>query len=197
MLANGAYQMSEQSNSLERPGLSGKERVDVVLEEYRALYGLLRFRLSAMDQRLPFAGGVLIGVLSGLSSLPVDMARVLLLALPVAIVWLAQMTVVHARSKGEVKARIVQIEWRINEIAGESLLEFQSRHPGRCHVGGRTGMATVVAVVTFCLTMLAACGYLFGLFVASTQGLSVYYAVLSGLGLYLIQLVLELREAHL
>ena len=186
--------MSEQSNSFERPGLRGKERIDILLEEYRALYGLLRFRLDAMDQRLPLSGGVLITILSGLSSMPADMARVLLLALPAGIVWLGRMTIAHARSKEDVKSRIVELEQRINEIAGDDLLGFQSRHPGRGEVAGRTGMATVVAVVTLCLTMLGACGYLFFLLVASRPAQLAYSAFTAVLGLHLAFLAWALRR---
>ncbi len=186
--------MSEQSNSFEKPGLSDTDRISVLLEECRALYGLLRFRLDAMDQRLPLAGGVLITVLSGLLSMPSDMARVLLLALPSAIVWLGRMTVTHARSKEDVKTHIVGLEQRINEIAGQDLLAFQSRHPGRGHVGGRTGMATVVAVVTLCVTMLAACGYLFGVLVASIFAQLAYGTFVAVLGLYLTVLAWDLRR---
>ena len=38
--------------------LSDETRLRVLLEEYRALHGLLGFRLAAMDRHLPLAGGV-------------------------------------------------------------------------------------------------------------------------------------------
>lgn len=184
--AQGACPMSEPTDSREESsGLSSKDRIQVLLEEYRALYGLLRFRLDAMDQRLPLAGGVLISVLGGLSSMPPDVRQVLLLTLPAAIVWLGRMTIAHARSKEDIKRRIDELEQRINEIAGEELLAFQSRHLGRNRVGGRTGMATVLAVVTLCLTMLAACGYLFGASAASTSVMLGYDAFITGAGLHL------------
>lgn len=142
--------------------LIGQDRIGILFEEYRSLYGLLHFRLEAMDQRLPLAGGVLITALGTLSSMSNETKQVLLLTLPAAIVWLGRITVAHARSKEDVKRRIHELERQINDIAGEELLTFQSWHPQSLgHVGGRTGLGTVWAVFTLCLTLLLGCGYLF------------------------------------
>ena len=46
-----------------RAGVSVETRIQVLLEEYRALYALLTFRLTAMDRRLPAIGGALAAAL--------------------------------------------------------------------------------------------------------------------------------------
>jgi len=38
-------------------------RIQILFEEYRSLYSLLTFRLTAMDRRLPAIGGTLAGIL--------------------------------------------------------------------------------------------------------------------------------------
>lgn len=186
---------NENPEVQEAPHLDDRDRIHVLLEEYQALYGLLRFRLDAMDQRLPLAGGIFIAVLGSISSMPSETQRVLLLALPASIVWLGRMTIAHARSKEDIKRRIDELEQRVNAIAGEVLLAFQSRHPDRLrHVAGRTGMGTVHAVVTLCLLMLASCGYLFGRTAAPRTSILAYEAFVVGTGLYLLFLAWSLRR---
>ncbi|MBA5868107.1 MAG: hypothetical protein GDA67_15550 [Nitrospira sp. CR1.3] len=146
-----------------RAALSERERILVLIEEYRALYGLLAFRLGAVDRRLPVAGGALGAILGGFTAMPPDMQVVVLFAIPVTFIWLLRTTVSHARSKEDVLRRIDEIERQVNQIAGEELISFQSRHPNRHRrVSGRTGMSSVFAVLTLGLSGVVACGYLLG-----------------------------------
>lgn len=169
--------MTHSDPQADKPILTHHERIQVLVEEYCVLYDLLRFRLEAMDARLPLAGGVLVTALSALSAMPSETQQVLLLTLPAAVLWLARMTIAHGRSKEDLKRRIAQLERLINAIAGEELLVFQSRHPDAfANVGGRTGMATVWAVFTLCLAMLGSCAYLFALSRPPTWLTGIYLA---------------------
>ncbi|MBK8916288.1 MAG: hypothetical protein IPM64_17120 [Phycisphaerales bacterium] len=134
------------------------DRINVLVEEYRALYGLLSFRLAAVDQRVPLVAGALMAVVSSVASLPAESQPAVLLAIPVANSWLLRMTVVHARAKEDVLRRIDEIERHVNQLAAEELLTFQSRHPNRqAAVSGRTGMGAVSSVLAMCFAGLLAC----------------------------------------
>ncbi|MBK8914499.1 MAG: hypothetical protein IPM64_07825 [Phycisphaerales bacterium] len=133
----------------------------MLMEEHRALYGLLSFRLAAVERSLPVAGGTLAAILSGSASLPPETQRVILLAMPAALLWLMRTTCAHARSKEDVVRRLGELEGTVNYIAGEELLAFQSRHPNRGqHVSGRSGGTTVFGVLSFCLTAVTACAWM-------------------------------------
>lgn len=187
--------MPTDDNSQDDPCLDDRDRIQVLLEEYRALYDLLRFRLEAMDQRLPLVGGVFVAVLGSLPSMPPEAERILLLALPAGVVWLGLMTIAHARSKEDIKRRIDEVELRVNDIAGEELMTFQSGHPDRFkHVGGRTGMSAVYAIVTVCLAMLAACAYLFGRAAGPTAATMIYAAFVASVALFLLYSAWNLRR---
>jgi len=135
-------------------------RIQILFEEYRALYSLLTFRLTAMDRRLPAIGGTLAGILCSIPAMPDETRLAFLLGLPLAVLWLFLTTVQHARSKEDHLRRIDEIERRLNELAGEELLVFQSRHPNKGRFpGGRTGFAAVLAILIACLIMLGACMY--------------------------------------
>ncbi len=141
--------------------LGDTERVRVLLEEFRALYALLSFRLAAVERSLPVAGGTLAAILSGSTSLAHEAQRVVLLAMPAALLWLMRTTCAQARSKEDVIRRIAELEGTVNHIAGEELLAFQSRHPNRGRrVSGRSGGTTVFGVLSFSLTGLAACAWM-------------------------------------
>lgn len=140
--------------------LSSEARIRVLLEEYRSLYGLLTFRLSAMDRRLPVAGGTLGALLASLPAMPDKTCAAFLLGLPVALLWLVLSTVQHARSKEDHLRRIDEIERLINSLAGEELLVFQSQHPNkRRTTAGRTGSTTIRAVTCTAWLLLAGCVY--------------------------------------
>lgn len=122
------------------------------------MYGLLAFRLAAVDQRLPLIGGALLAVVGSLDSLPDAGRRGVLFVTPLALAWLLRLTVYHARSKEDVLRRIDEIERHVNQIAGEELLLFQSRHPSRARTtAGRSGMGTVLSVLWFCAAGLLGC----------------------------------------
>lgn len=176
--------------------LSESERIHVLTEEYRALYGLLSFRLAAVDRRLPVAAGTLGAVLGGFTALPADSKLVVLLAMPPALIWLLRTTTSHSRSKEDVLRRIDEIERQVNQIAGEELLAFQSRHPNRGKVvAGRSGSGIVFAVLAFCLTALASCAFLAGpLAGLSAQLLTAYWVFLLATGADIARSVLRLRR---
>lgn len=141
-----------------RRPIPDETRIQILLEEYRALYGLLTFRLTAMDRRLPAAGGALATLLGATTAMPDQTQLAFLLGLPVALLWLVLSTVQHARSKEDHLRRIDEIESTVNAIVGEELLVFQSRHPNdRRYPGGRTGFVAVLAVLSVALIMLAGC----------------------------------------
>ncbi len=142
--------------------LCGRERIDILLEEYRSLNSLLLFRLTAMDNRLPLSAGFMAAAITSMLALPLDSRTAVLIVTPPALLWLVRTTVQHARAKEDHLRRIDEIEQAINLIAGEELLVFQSRHPNRCKVSaGRTGNVTVVATSSGALGMLLLCIFLF------------------------------------
>lgn len=187
-----------QSTAVPPPpvALSESERIGVLTEEYRALYGLLSFRLAAVDRRLPVAGGALGAVLGGFTALPADSKLVVLLAMPPALTWLMRTTISHSRSKEDVLRRIDEIERQVNQIAGEELLAFQSRHPNRGQkVSGRSGSGIVFAVLAFCFTALASCAYLVGPMVGlSANLLTTYWVLLLATGTDIASSVVRLRR---
>jgi len=141
--------------------LDKNDRIRILLEEYRALYSLLTFRLSAMDRRLPVAGGALGAVLGAVTAMPPETKLAFLLGLPLGLLWLVLSTVQHGCSKEDHLRRIDEIERLVNQLAGEELLVFQSRHPNKRKVtAGRSGFAAVAAILTTSYTMLAVCGLL-------------------------------------
>ena len=174
------------------------DRILVLLEEFRALYSLLSFRLSAVDSRLPFAGGALGAVLGSFRALPPDTKLVVLLMMPPALTWLMRSTVNHSRSKEDVLRRIDEIERQVNQISGEELLAFQSRHPGRRKaVSGRSGSSTVFAVLACCLAGLASCAFLLSttdVHFASARIWWSYWSLLALSALDLLHSVFRLRH---
>lgn len=160
------------------------ERIRILLEEYRALYALLTFRLGAIDRRLPVAGGTVAALLGGVLALPSDAKGVALLATPALILWLFRTTAAHSRSKEDVLRRIDEIERHVNRIAGEELLAFQSQHPNQGRlVGGRSGIGSVLAVLSICVSSLSACVFLAGRAFETTTWVFAGYAAYVGLAM--------------
>ncbi len=177
--------------------LTREARIQVLLEEYRALYGLLTFRLGAMDRRLPVAGGALGALLGASTAMPADTKLAFLLGLPVALLWLLLSTVQHARSKEDHLRRIDEIERLVNRLAGEELLVFQSRHPNkRRTTAGRSGFGTVLSVLSTCWMMLAACCFLVSTppRLLELGGILAYYLYNAGLAGMMLHAVLRLRR---
>lgn len=142
--------------------LPNEQLVAVLLEEYRALHGLLLFRLSALERRLPAVSGFITVGLAGVLALPVESQTAVLVASPIALLWLSRTTVQHAKAKEDNLRRIDEIEQKINEIAGCSLLEFQSRHQSRMQSpAGRSGSSTVLATAFSSIVIVLLCLLLF------------------------------------
>ncbi len=174
---------------MNQDSLTVRDRIEILLREYDALYGLLRFRLEAMDRRLPLVGGGFLFLLGSLSSLPSPVRLTFLLMLPAAIGWLMATTVGHARAKEDHLRRIDEIEREVNQMGGAELLVFQSQHPNRRQpIAGRTGSGTVLALMTMCLAMLAACWYLFQLQAAATLATTAYGAYLGLIAIVIVML---------
>lgn len=132
----------------ESAALTPRDRADILLAEYSALYDLVTFRMSALDRRVPAAGATLLAFTGSAPLLPGPAQITVLAAIPASLVWLLRTTINHARSFEDVLRRIEQIESKLNAIAEEELLRFQSSHPSRLRaVGGRTGTETVLSVV--------------------------------------------------
>lgn len=175
-----------------RPRLGPRDEIEILLEEYRALYGLVTFRMSSLDRRVPVAGATLVAFVGSVPLLPVQTAQVLLLAIPLTLIWFLRTTVNHARSFEDALRRIEHIERAVNRISESDLLGFQSRHPSRgTSIGGRTGTETIEAVVMACGLILASC-----LFLAfdAVSGLAVYAVYIAFVSGYLIASVLMLRR---
>lgn len=142
--------------------LSDRDRVDILLEEYRVLYSLLEFRLNTIEQRIPLLGGMLATLFGGIAILPAEVRVPALLVIPVALLWLFNTTLNHGRSKEDLLRRIDEIERTLNQLAAEDVCVFQSQHPGRRGtVGGRTGMGANLVMLMLSILMLFGCDYLF------------------------------------
>jgi membrane protein implicated in regulation of membrane protease activity len=132
------------------------DKIAVLMEEYRAMYALVLYRLGALDQRTPIVAAVITGALASVASLPPHLQMAFLVGLPASILWFVRTTTNHARSLEDALRRIEQIESRANDQMHEQLLQFQSSHPSRGQeVGGRTGRESVETVVVMALLLLA------------------------------------------
>lgn len=172
-----------------------QRKIGVLLEEYRALYTLVTFRMTSLDRRVPIATAALATFLGSISAVPPASQTIFLLGLPLAQVWLVRTTINHARSFEDVLRRIDEIERRVNTLAGEELLVFQSRHPsGGRATGGRTGVETVRTVYSSSLLMLGACGYLASVNFADPRVLIVYWAACGLIGVQLTVSILLLKR---
>lgn len=137
------------------PLLNDVQQIDILLEEYRALYGLLQWRLAAGDRRLLISGALLTGALTAICSLDAVTAQLLLWGLPVLLWVIVSATAGHARSKEDLLRRIDEIERHINLLAQADLLAFQSRRRQRDRVvGGRTGLRTINGTLVLCIVVL-------------------------------------------
>lgn len=131
--------------------------IPILLEEYRQLYSLALYRLQVLDQRIPLATAAITAVAGSVSALPASMQPAFLVTLPIAAHLVYLSTINHARSLEDALARLSIVESRINESAGAALLSFQSTHPSRHTVGGRTGHSTVAWVHAATLALFAIC----------------------------------------
>ena len=137
-------------------------QLDALLHEYNALYGLVTFRMTSLDRRVPLAGATLAGFLSAVTVLPLRSQLIVLVGLPLAVLWYLRTTVNHARSLEDAFRRIEAVERSVNDLLGRPVMGFQSQHPSRGRfVGGRTGNETIASVMVASGTILAGCLYLF------------------------------------
>ncbi len=137
------------------------DRIGVLFNEYRVLYELAAFRMGSLDRRVPVAGATLTAFVGSIPLLPSEAALVVLVVVPLSVVWLLRTTIAHARSLEDLLRRIEEIESRINDLAGESLIGFQSTHPSRGRaVGGRIGTETISAVCMVAAALLGGVLYL-------------------------------------
>ncbi|QDV85372.1 hypothetical protein [Planctomycetes bacterium TBK1r] len=147
-----------------------------------------------MDRRLPVAVSFMAATIVAVLALPLELQLAVLITTPSAILWMGRTTVQHARAKEDNLRRISEIEQTINEIAGEELLLFQSRHPNRAEtVGGRTGMSAVFATTLNSLLMLLVCVALFG----GKHGLTaqiLYFVFITAIALDLIMGAVQLNR---
>lgn len=126
------------------------------------MYGLVQFRMSSLDRRIPIAGAALTATLASTGAIPDEAMLIVFFGLPLALLWFFRTTINHARSFEDVLRRIEQIEHEINAVLGQPTLCFQSRHPSRgTRVGGRTGGETIGAVMVTVVTLLLGCGFMF------------------------------------
>lgn len=174
---------------------STQRHIDLLMEEYKVLYTLVTFRMTSLDRRVPIATAALATFLGSIAAVPPASQAIFLVGLPLAQVWLVRTTINHARSFEDVLRRIDEIERKVNELAREELLVFQSRHPssGKA-IGGRTGMETVWTVYTTAVLMLGACVYLALLSGEDKELLLGYAAGCGVIALYLTALLLFLRR---
>lgn len=181
---------ADPQNSDQTLADDAQRRIGVLMEEYRALYTLVTFRMGSLDRRVPIATAALATFLGSIAAVPPASQAVFLVGLPLAQLWLVRTTINHARSFEDVLRRIDQIERRVNQLAGEDLLVFQSRHPsGGRATGGRTGVETVRTVYSSALLMLAACGYLAPLAFESPATIAAYRV---GCGLIALQITVSM-----
>ena len=135
--------------------------MEVLLAEYRAVYDLALFRLVSLDRRVPLTGSALTASLGAVLVLPLQAQVFILIALPLALIWLLRTTINHARSFEDALRRIEQIEKQVNGLAGDELIRFQSRHPSRGKAtGGRTGKETIAAVLVASFLLLMGCTWM-------------------------------------
>jgi len=138
------------------------QSISILLEEYRALYGLAVFRMASLERRVPLFGSVLALFAGSVSAIPEPTRFSVFYGVPTALIWLVRTTINHARSFEDVLRRIDEIECDVNARSDQQLLRFQSSHPSKgVTTGGRTGTETVAAVTVISLLMLIQCAWLF------------------------------------
>lgn len=170
--------------------------IGILFEEYKALYGLAQFRLTSLDRRAMLAWAALGAFLSGFGAMSADAQRAFLVGVPLAIFWLLRTTINHARSFEDALRRLDEIERRVNRLAGDELLVFQSRHPSRGGaIGGRTGTETLLTVLMTGLAMLFSCGFLFWRHAeVPPEGLAAYASYLVLIAISLVVQVWRLKS---
>lgn len=151
---------------------------DPLVEEYRAMYALLLFRLQAMDSRLPLATAGLGGYLTAIATLDGGASLAFHLAAPLTLLWFTTSTAGHARSKADVLGRLREIEDALNRRANASLARFQSCQYMRYGSAiGRTGTSAMISVFGGAAVCLASSTLLVDL----TSPLKLLYLLYAGM----------------
>lgn len=165
-----------------------RDQINILLEEYRAMYGLVSFRLSSLERRTPILATALTGFVGGIAVVPTSLQWILLLGTPVVLAWFLRTTINHVRSLEDALRRIEEIEQAVNDTAKDLLLQFQSSHPSRDNAtGGRVGSGAAFNVLNIALLLLAALSYLIWAQDVGTQDESTIYTVYtSAAGLWMI-----------
>lgn len=149
--------MPDQPQTPPVPLAARAELVSTHLEEYRQLYTLVLYRLQVLDQRIPLAAAALTATLGSVVVVPASLQIALLVGIPISVVLLFQSTLSHARSLEDALSRIAEIEASVNGCLSDATLQFQSTHPGRREVGGRTARETADAVLLASLLIVLGC----------------------------------------
>jgi hypothetical protein len=171
------------------------QEVAAMLEEYRALYSLLVFRLGALEQRLATALAAFVAALGAATVMPAPARLLVFVGLPLGLGWYVRSTVGHARAKQDVKLRIAEIEESVNALIGADAITFQSRHPSRGTVAaGRTGRELVMSVYLGSLALLAAGVRLFPLAEPTARAAFLYTVYSASCGLWMSLEVLRLAR---
>lgn len=160
----------------------------MLLAEYHALYRLAEFRMASLDRRVPLTGAALVAFLGSVPALPGPVGLVLLVFVPASVIWFVRTTINHARSFEDALRRIELLEQRLNLIAGEELIGFQSTHPSRGKAtGGRTGTETIEAVGLASALLLGSCGYVAGFYEGlGPAGALAYCGYLAAIAAYVL-----------
>jgi hypothetical protein len=186
----------QEGKTRKRETAISEGRLTARLAEYTAMHELAAFRLGALDRRVPLGVGALGAFLGSASALPLESREALLVAVPLATVWLVRTTLAHARAFEDAINRIAEIESALNTELGGDLLAFQSRHPSRSSdVGGRTGSETLRTALTSSFVLLAACVWLSPRVAEWSDPAQItYWLYVVGVGCWLIASVGALRR---
>ncbi len=172
-----------------------QRKLNLLMEEYKVLYGLVTFRMTSLDRRVPIASAALATFLGSISAVPSASQTIFLIGLPLAQIWFVRTTVNHARSFEDVLRRIDEIERHVNKLVGAELLVFQSRHPsGGKSTGGRTSVETVRTVYATSLLMLGACLYLASLNPVTAMYFTEYVIGCGLVALHLTAVIVKLKR---
>lgn len=146
---------STNGEGRDAPMLSDGKRLALLIEEYKALYTLVVYRMTSLEQRVAVVTAILAATVTASASLQTNFQLPVLIGLPVVLLFLFESTINHARSFEDILRRIDEIERAVNSIAQEVLLAFQSQHPSKGKaVGGRIGSLSVRYVLIIATMLL-------------------------------------------
>jgi hypothetical protein len=149
--------------SAQTPRLTDDQRIGILLEEYKVLYSFYTYRISSVEQRILIVLLVVSTALGLLTQVSGGLRVVLLVGLPLVVFYISRQGVLHVRSFEDSLRRIELIERRINGIAHEELLLFQTTHPSKQIPGGRGSKDMIVTIASLSLIILVGCAYIFWL----------------------------------